>query len=517
MKRTKIFSAILACLLAASAMSACSDGGKESTPSSSTDNSTAVSNEGNTSEESTAEAEPVEISLLNIYYSPEAPATPEVIEALEEYTNTKLDINWVPAAAYDDKLNALVAANDLPMTFMSRANRNNQMISAARAGAFWEIGPMIQDYPNLNAMDQQVYQNTAIDGKIYSIFRERWVARSGYIVRKDWLDNLGLAMPQTIDDLMKVFEAFTTQDPDGNGQDDTYGLTAELWNLAWPLTTWAGGPNGWYFDEEKDQMLPIFMSDEYMQALDMVQEMYVKGYINADFPVVNTQQMRDNFLQGRAGMTFETVDNATALYDDLFTLYPDAEIDIEQVFNAPDGRKVIQGGIGYNGVYYIPKSSVESEELCRSILSLFDKMGDDEMLDLIQYGIEGEHYTLVDGKVKPNDDLPIDLATFRQLTPFAMTAATPAVGATPISEKCAKMAVENAQYAVMDEASGLISDTASEISSQISNIEGDAATKYMLNEISKEDYLNSVQQWLDQGGSKMIEEYTEQYKLANQK
>lgn len=517
MKRAKFFSAILACLLAASVLSACSGGKEQSSASPDTATSASSGEASKTTAESAESSEPAEISLLNIYYSPEAPATPEVIEALEAYTNTKLDINWVPAAAYDDKLNALVAANDLPMTFMARANRNNQMISAARAGAFWEIGSMIPDYPNLNAMDQQVYQNTAIDGKIYSIFRERWVARSGYIVRKDWLDKLGLSMPQTTADLMKVFEAFTTQDPDGNGQNDTYGLTAELWNLAWPLSTWGGGPNGWYFDEEKDQMLPIFMSDEYMQALDMVREMYTKGYINTDFPVVNTQQMRDNFLQGRAGMTFETVDNATALYDDLFKLYPDAEIDIEQVFIAPDGRKVIQGGIGYNGVYYIPKSSVETEEQCRSILSLFDKMGDDEMLDLIQHGIQDVHYTLVDGKVKPNDNLPIDLATFRQLTPFAMTAATPAVGATPISEKCAKMAEENAQYAVMDEASGLISDTASEISGQISKIEGDAATKYMLNEISKEEYQSSIQEWLDQGGSKMIEEYTEQYKLANQK
>ena len=44
------------------------------------------------------------------------------------------------------------------------------------------------------------------------------------LVRSDWLKKVGMRPPRTWADLEKVAEAFTTQDPDGNGKNDTYGL-----------------------------------------------------------------------------------------------------------------------------------------------------------------------------------------------------------------------------------------------------------------------------------------------------
>lgn len=43
-------------------------------------------------------------------------------------------------------------------------------------------------------------------------------------IRQDWLDKLGLEAPRTWDEMVKVAEAFVTQDPDGNGEDDTIGI-----------------------------------------------------------------------------------------------------------------------------------------------------------------------------------------------------------------------------------------------------------------------------------------------------
>ena len=39
-----------------------------------------------------------------------------------------------------------------------------------------------------------------------------------------WLDNLGLEVPRTWDEMAAVAEAFVTQDPDGNGEADTIGI-----------------------------------------------------------------------------------------------------------------------------------------------------------------------------------------------------------------------------------------------------------------------------------------------------
>lgn len=46
------------------------------------------------------------------------------------------------------------------------------------------------------------------------------------MIRQDWLENLGLEMPTSLDELYDVLYAFTYNDPDGNGVDDTYGITS---------------------------------------------------------------------------------------------------------------------------------------------------------------------------------------------------------------------------------------------------------------------------------------------------
>ena len=45
-------------------------------------------------------------------------------------------------------------------------------------------------------------------------------------IRQDWLDALGLQMPTTVQELYDVAYAFTYNDPDKNGLNDTVGLTA---------------------------------------------------------------------------------------------------------------------------------------------------------------------------------------------------------------------------------------------------------------------------------------------------
>lgn len=75
--------------------------------------------------------------------------------------------------------------------------------------------------------------STAPDGHIYSM---PWIEELGEgkesihtvngmaWINKEWLDNLGLEMPQTTDQLMTVLEAFKTQDPNGNGEADEIPL-----------------------------------------------------------------------------------------------------------------------------------------------------------------------------------------------------------------------------------------------------------------------------------------------------
>ena len=65
--------------------------------------------------------------------------------------------------------------------------------------------------------------------------RERGVAmgevESGIMIaRRDWMDKLGIESVTNLEEFEAMLEAFTRQDPDGNGVDDTYGIHGEEGN-----------------------------------------------------------------------------------------------------------------------------------------------------------------------------------------------------------------------------------------------------------------------------------------------
>ena len=127
--------------------------------------------------------EPFTITMMNkaILAEPTSPDDP-IIVALEELTNTKLDIQWVPSSTYNEKLNATIASGQLPMVVLAHP-KQPMVINAMKAGQFWELGPYLDDYPNLaKAMNPEVTKSLMVDGKIYALFRSRPLVRDGMLL-----------------------------------------------------------------------------------------------------------------------------------------------------------------------------------------------------------------------------------------------------------------------------------------------------------------------------------------------
>ncbi|WP_347835768.1 hypothetical protein [Gracilibacillus sp. JCM 18860] len=85
-------------------------------------------------------------------------------------------------------------------------------------------------------------------GELYTLYQGRPLSRQGIIYRKDWAENLGLEAPTTTDEFMEMVRAFTEDDPDGNGKDDTFGLTDRsdlIYGAFKTVSSWFGTPNYW--------------------------------------------------------------------------------------------------------------------------------------------------------------------------------------------------------------------------------------------------------------------------------
>ncbi|HET8842830.1 MAG TPA: extracellular solute-binding protein, partial [Ktedonobacteraceae bacterium] len=153
------------------------------------------------------------------------------IKAVHDKLNINLKVTLVPYG--DDgntKFNAAAAANNMPDLF-------GLPFSTSNSDAFlqWVRQGLIAPVDDLYAMmpqrtkdrysDPQMQKIATINGKHYVLQEKAGLnKRQGLFIRKDWLDKLGLQPPKTLDDFLNVARAFTFNDPDGDGKNDTYGF-----------------------------------------------------------------------------------------------------------------------------------------------------------------------------------------------------------------------------------------------------------------------------------------------------
>jgi putative aldouronate transport system substrate-binding protein len=126
-------------------------------------------------------------------------------------------------------------------------------------------------------------------------------------VRTDWLQKLGLSEPKTMDDLLKISRAFTKQDPDGNGKDDTVGLVVDkdLWQwIMGFMNGYHAYPNAWIKDKSGKQLVYGSVQPEVKTALAKLAELYKDGQIDKEFAVKDYAKASELLTGGKAGLFY---------------------------------------------------------------------------------------------------------------------------------------------------------------------------------------------------------------------
>ncbi|MCY9697396.1 extracellular solute-binding protein [Paenibacillus alginolyticus] len=458
-------------------------------------------------------AKPLELKVMMIQQAPEPPKKDSpFLKKIEEHTNTKLDITWVPGAgtAYDDKVSATIASGNLPDLILIRKTKESANLNAQLSGVFWELTPYLKDFKNLSQMSPVAVKNASISGKLYGIPRERVLSRYGMIIRKDWLDNLGLQMPKTTDELYKVAKAFTENDPDKDGKKNTFGIQEDAtMELLKQLTVYSGGPNAWGLKDGK--VIPDFMAPEFKPALDLYKKMVNEKIIAADFPIAKKY---DYFNQGKAGIYFSVMDDGYGRHIDMIKQDPKVVVDVTQNFDGPQGQRV-RGTTGYDSLIAIPKSSVKDETKLKQILGFIDKMGDEPMLSLINAGLEGADYKLEGATAKKvaGSKGSEDWQNFRWGNQYAGVK----IEKTPIEQKIDKSFTDNTKIGVVDLSASLLSDTNTQKGADLKKAITDAQVKFVLGELDDKGWEAAVAKWRSGGGDKIIEEFTADYNKSNGK
>ncbi len=475
---------------------------------------------------STEPADLDSISLMVPYLVTTAPEPDnEIHAALEEIAGVDLDITWVPNSSYGDRTNITLAGDDIPHVMVIQG-KDPGFVRNAEAGAFWELGDYLDDYPNLKTTLPEIEKAASVNGKVYGIFRARDIMRTAVIIRKDWLAEVGLELPKTVDDLYEVAKAFTERDPDGNGKDDTYGIIIPKWpgaigtNSPYDvIETWHGAGNRW--TERGGTLVPSFTTDEWLEAVEYEKRLVDEGLVNPDFATFDSANWNEPFLNGKGGIIIDVHSRAAVLMSLLKESNPDDfqdYVDITGNLIGPDGELHAHPTTGYNGFLAIPRDKVRTEEQLRGVLEVLDKLNSPEAGPILNNGIEGKTYTLEGDLAVAVDDAPQtlkdDVLSYSQLgmNVTGFQGYLPKQASDYEQEMYDKRkAIEESDLAsaTYDPAAAFVSKTYTSRGAQLDTIVSDARLQYIAGQIDRNALLAALELWRTSGGDDVIAEVNE--------
>jgi len=474
---------------------------------------------------------PYVITMLAPFYRQEPPIENgnPVYEFVEKQTGVDLQITWVPNGELENKFNAMMAANNALMV-MNGANVTSSFIRMCETGAIWDLTEIIKDYPYITEklMNPTIEKSSLINGKRYIIPFNTPDARIGLVYRADWVENLGITLPEvmSVQDIYDLAKAFTENDPDRDGKNNTTGFNyvedqdKEVVYGFDCIAVGLGAPNKWGYRDGK--VVPYFDTPEYMDALKLLRDMYQKGYLIEEFATLGSGAKYNPILQERAGFMFTTATNAVypgGKFDTLIATNPNARMDYKLLLLDPNGNKVINSNItGAPGGICLTTSKVKTEEDVRRILQFFVDAMSGECAKAIDIGIKDLHYSVgSDGKITVSDE-QLQRRTndgsseiFASIIPRRLFADDWGQPLKPIDLINQKIAA-NQQYAIPDISVGLLSAESLQTQNTLAPIIYDARVKFIMGFIDEDGFKKAVQDWKDQGGQKIIDELQANYR-----
>ena len=222
----------------------------------------------------------------------------------------------------------------------------------------------------------------------------------GPMIRKDWLDELGLEVPETMDDWTTVLRAFK----------EKKGAVAPLTGVANYFT---GGDNSFngaynvgkrlYLDGDKVQYGPL--QSEYKEYLKIMNQWYSEGLLDKDFATNKSAMVDANITMGNSGALMGYLGSGMGRYlsqmkneDPNFNLvcapYPVLEDGGQNNFYLSEGDV----GVRYLAITKDCKDPVAA-------VKWIDYLYSEEGYNLVNFGIEGKTYNMVDGKPVYTDEI----------------------------------------------------------------------------------------------------------------
>ncbi|MDR1060228.1 MAG: extracellular solute-binding protein [Clostridiales bacterium] len=272
---------------------------------------------------------------------------------IKDHTNINFSCSWNAPddATNTQKLDLAFASNTLPDVIQASSS---QIAKYAAAGKLADMGALIEAYgsPLLKYAIQEAQDLT--QGTFYLPYSYGGTAYALPImcdtlvywwlpyVRGDLLDELGMAVPSTLDEMEAAFAAYKEKHPDGVA----LGMDNELIGLRTVMAGYEAYPGSWV--EKGGQAVYGSIQPEVRQGLERLADWYRKGYLDPEFVTKDMMQLLADAGEGKVFSLYTAWNVIGGNFQDMWANVEGSRLEVMPFPAGPDGKSGIATKVAFS-------------------------------------------------------------------------------------------------------------------------------------------------------------------------
>ncbi|MGL5646323.1 MAG: ABC transporter substrate-binding protein [Clostridium sp.] len=342
---------------------------------------------GGSSDGASADGKPVTLKWYTVGRQPKD--IDKVLEKansyLEEKINVNLDMNFIDFGDYTQKMSVIINSGESYDLAFTCSWAGDYFGNAAK-GAFLDVTSYLDDKGKdmKAAIDERFWNAAKVDNKIFAVPNQKEIgAAPMWAFTKEYVDKYKIPYQDihSLEDLEPWLEKIKKNEP---GVTPFYITKGFSWEVFFdPIVA----PVGFALDDKDLKAVNMFEHPEMKKNLETIRRFYQKGYINADSATAQDDKSIKRFVTKGDGQPYaEKIWSKTLGYD---------------VVSSEITEAVATNGSATGAMTAISKNSKNPEKA----IEFLNLVNTDEYLrNLLNYGIEGEHYTKVSDKTIKIDE-----------------------------------------------------------------------------------------------------------------
>lgn len=246
----------------------------------------------------------------------------EIFKRMEKLTNISFDFDTPLDTGYLEKKNLAFASGNYPEVFYQGGITVQDEETYGPQGVLIPLEDYIEKYaPTIKKVldsDPSIRKSiTASDGHIYSlpyIIKTKTMASGILYMNTDWLKNVGMSMPSTVDEFYDVLKAFKTKDPNKNNKQDEIPLSFWKQNsagagdisndlLSYLYPAFSGQAGGANFDIKDGKVIFNPAEPTFKDYLAYMRKLYSEKLIDNEMFTQTLEQYVAKYKEGTMGIS----------------------------------------------------------------------------------------------------------------------------------------------------------------------------------------------------------------------